>query len=79
MTAIANARLWVEELTEGRISILEIGKQERKGERYIRLLLPFAFTAPAVLERISGSLIDITLTQFATQIPCSWRDQIDQV
>ena len=79
LAAIAKARVWVAELTEDRASISEIAMREGNGERYIRLLLPLAFTAPAVMERISGSLSSVTLTQFATKISCSWRIQLDQV
>ena len=44
LTAIAKARLWVEELTGNQATIPEIAEREGKGERYIRLLLPLAFT-----------------------------------
>jgi hypothetical protein len=77
LIAIAEARVWVEELTKNQVTIAQIAKREGKGERYIRLLLPLAFTAPIVvatlLQRTASTAI--TLTQLAAYWPPSWKLQ----
>jgi site-specific DNA recombinase len=56
LTAIAKARLWVDDLTHDKASIAGIAKREGKIERHIRLLLPLAFVSPAFVRTIaSGS------------------------
>jgi hypothetical protein len=76
LTAITKSRLWVEELTNDQISIEDIANREGKGERYIRLLLPLAFSAPDVVEALAESRLgSVTLTQLSAQWPCSWRSQ----
>jgi len=77
LIAIAKARVWVEELTENQTTIPEIAKREGKGERYIRLLLPLAFTAPAIVEKLLSptALKAITLSHAAASRPSSWKLQ----
>jgi len=80
LTAIAKARVWVAELTESQTTIPEIAKREGKGERYIRLLLPLAFTAPWVVTMLlRGTAQPITLTQVAAGWPSSWAQQTELV
>jgi site-specific DNA recombinase len=46
--AIAKARIWIDDLIEGRISsFAEIAEREGKVARHIRLLAPLAFVSPA--------------------------------
>jgi DNA invertase Pin-like site-specific DNA recombinase len=81
LIAIAKARVWVEELTENRTTIYEIAKLEGKGERYIRMLLPLAFTAPAVVKKLIERIVqlEITLTQMTEDWPPSWKLQSERL
>jgi hypothetical protein len=48
LTAIARARFWMNDLTEGRVnSFEEIARSENKAERHIRHLAPLAFASPS--------------------------------
>jgi hypothetical protein len=77
LTAIAKARVWVEELTENQTTIPQIAKREGKGERYIRLLLPLAFTAPTLVEQLFERIATqgLTLSRITADFPCSWKAQ----
>jgi site-specific DNA recombinase len=78
LTAIAKARLWVDELVADKVSISEIAGREGKGERHIRLLLPLAFLAPAIIEAILNDrrVAEVTVTRLAPQVLYSWADQV---
>ena len=53
LTAIAKARLWIDDIVEGRVaSFAEIAEREGKVERHIRLLAPLAFASPVVISNI---------------------------
>jgi hypothetical protein len=72
LAAIGKARLWVNELLAGG-SFAEFAKREGKGERHIRLLLPLAFTPPAVVRGlIDGTMPPTTVTGMAKAVPLSW-------
>ncbi|MEO8894734.1 MAG: hypothetical protein ABI450_02525 [Rhizomicrobium sp.] len=77
LTAIAKARGWMSDMIADRITISEIASQEGNGERHIRLLLPLAFTAPAVVEAISNGSVPAgtTVTGLANSLPHSWAEQ----
>jgi site-specific DNA recombinase len=77
LAAAARARSWLEELTEDGMTIAEIARLESRGERHIRLLLPLAFLAPALVEVwASGSAPSaLTITGLAQSIPNSWASQ----
>jgi hypothetical protein len=54
LTAIAKARAWIEDLTEGRVtSFADIAKREGKVERHIRLLAPLAFVSPSIVANMA--------------------------
>jgi site-specific DNA recombinase len=74
LTAIAKARVWVEELVADRTTILDIAKREGKGERHIRLLLPLGFIAPTIVEIIASgnSYSNFTITWLAQSAQLSW-------
>ena len=78
LTAIGKARLWIDDLMEGRVgSIDAIAEREGKGERHIRLLMPLAFVSP----RIVGAIVDgtapagLTVTALARALPHGWSEQ----
>jgi hypothetical protein len=71
-TAIGEARRWMDEVVQG-ASYAEIAKKEDKGERQIRLLLPLAFTPPAMVRAIVDGTIRVsTVTDLARRIPLVW-------
>lgn len=77
ITAVAKARVWIDELTIGHVTVEDIARREGKGVRQIRLLLPLAFAAPAlvktILERTTPQRI--TITGLARSLPSSWTAQ----
>jgi site-specific DNA recombinase len=55
LTAIARARSWMNDLSEGRVnSFEEIARSENKVERHIRHLAPLAFVSPRIIEAIAN-------------------------
>jgi site-specific DNA recombinase len=81
LTAIAKARMWIEDLTEGRaVSFAEIAKREGKVERHIRLLAPLAFISPRFTSDITNGLATSSaVTELAKRVPYSWRYQQDEL
>jgi site-specific DNA recombinase len=77
LTAIAKARAWIEDLTEGRVtSFADIAKREGKVERHIRLLAPLAFVSPAIVSDIAdGFAPPLGVTKFAKQLAYAWSEQ----
>ena len=78
LTAIARARAWMNDLSEGRVnSFEEIARNENKVERHIRHLAPLAFVAPRIVEAIvNGSApADLTVTLLARALPHGWAAQ----
>jgi len=47
LAAIGKARRWVDALMAGE-TLADIAREEGKGERFIRMLIPLAFTSPAI-------------------------------
>jgi site-specific DNA recombinase len=78
LTAIAKARSWMNDLTEGRAaSFDEIARREGKVERHIRYLAPLAFVSPRIIEAIANgnAPTDLTATTLARKLPHSWAEQ----
>jgi site-specific DNA recombinase len=77
LTAIAKARMWIDDLAEGRVtSFTEIAKREGKVERHIRLLAPLAFVSPRSTSDITNGLaLSIAVTELAKRVPYSWGYQ----
>jgi DNA invertase Pin-like site-specific DNA recombinase len=79
LIAIANARNWIDDLTNGRVaSFAAIARREGKIERYIRLLAPLAFLSPRIVSTILDGTASANLS--ATQLvrvalPYSWAEQ----
>ena len=78
LIAIAKARSWVDELTNGRLgSFAVLARREGKVERHMRLLVPLAFVSP----RVVSGLLDgtapagLTTTALARGLPWSWAEQ----
>jgi site-specific DNA recombinase len=50
---IARAHCWFDNLVSGRAaSMVDIGKQENVGKRYVRRIIRLAFLAPDIVEQI---------------------------
>lgn len=78
LSAIAKARIWIDELVEAPLSSLaEIAKREGKVERHIRLLAPLAFVSPRLIsEIIHGTACpNLTVTGLAKALAYSWAEQ----
>jgi site-specific DNA recombinase len=81
LIAIARARSWMNDLSEGRVnSFEEIARSENKVERHIRRLIPLAFVSPRIVEAIvNGSApAELTVTSLASALPHSWAKQEKQ-
>jgi hypothetical protein len=76
LTAIAKARVWIDDLAEGRAaSFAEIAKREGKVERHIRLLAPLAFVSPNLIsDMINGVAASVTVTDLAKRTPYLWSE-----
>jgi len=75
LAAIANARKWVDDLVSGRVATIdELAHRENKVERHVRLLLPLAFVAPALVRAIANGSAPahLTVTGLARSVPHSW-------
>jgi site-specific DNA recombinase len=78
LTAIARARSWMNDLSEGRVSSFEeIARSENKVERHIRHLAPLAFVSPRIVEAIANGSApaDLTVSSLARPLPHSWAAQ----
>jgi site-specific DNA recombinase len=78
LLAVAKARVWINDLTSGRIrSFAEIARSEGKVERHIRLLAPLAFLPPYTLAEIANWTYarDVNLTMLARIVPLSWSSR----
>jgi site-specific DNA recombinase len=76
--AIVKARIWIDDLVEGRVSsFAEIAKREGNVERHIRLLAPLAFVSPRIISEIidGAGFPDLTVTGLAKRLAYSWREQ----
>src|ERR1700730_2273051 len=78
LEAIAKARVWIDDLVEGRVnSLAEIARRERKVGRHARLLAPLAFVSPwVVFAIIDGMAVAQTnVTALAIALPYCWAEQ----
>ncbi|HRF07916.1 MAG TPA: recombinase family protein [Xanthobacteraceae bacterium] len=76
LSAIARARKWVSDIDSGTVQSLdEIASQEGHVERHIRLLLPLAFTPPALISAILEGQAphDLTVTGLVRQVSFNWQ------
>jgi hypothetical protein len=78
LKAIANARVWIDDLVTGRLkSLADIARQENKVERHVRLLAPLAFASPQLVSAIAAGTASARLkvTSLAEALPCLWSRQ----
>jgi DNA invertase Pin-like site-specific DNA recombinase len=77
LTAIAKARLWVDELVSGNaISTEVIARRERCSERAVRMTLPLAFLNPDLIRAaVEGTLPDGVGLSRLTELPACWTEQ----
>ena len=81
LKATARAHRWFDDLVSGRsASMVEIGKREGVGKRYVSRMIRLAFLAPAIVERIAEGRQPPELTaQFLStgrgDFPLSWQAQ----
>jgi len=72
LAGVARARRWVHQLTMG-ASLTEIAKQEGKGERQIRMLVPLAFLPPPRARAfVDGAGEAANLAALAKAVPLIW-------
>jgi hypothetical protein len=81
LKVVARANQWLAELLSGRSrSLVEIGKREGVGKRYISRIVRLAFLAPSVIEEIAYGQQPPELTAQALStrpgdLPLSWNAQ----
>ena len=81
LKATARARRWFNDLVSGRAaSMVEIGRREGIGKRYVSRMIRLAFLAPAIIECIAEGRQPPELTaQFLStgrgNLPLSWQAQ----
>jgi site-specific DNA recombinase len=78
LTAIAKARIWIDDLFQGRVgSFSEIAMREGKVERHIRLLAPLAFVSPRIVLEIADGVAPavLTVTGLVKRLAHSWAEQ----
>jgi site-specific DNA recombinase len=81
LKATARARRWFDDLVSGRAaSMVEIGKREGVGKRYVSRMIRLAFLAPTIIERIAEGRQPPELSaQFLStgrgDLPLSWSAQ----
>jgi DNA invertase Pin-like site-specific DNA recombinase len=75
LSAIANARRWLNALVNG-ASMADIAKNAGIGERQARTLLNLAFLSPHyVQELITGARVGPTVTDLASKVPLGWAER----
>jgi hypothetical protein len=63
LTAMARARSWMQDLSEGRVNSFEqIARSENKVQRHIRRLIPLAFVSPRIVDAIANGSAPADLT-----------------
>lgn|ERR1700682_6429951 len=78
---VARARCWFDDLVLGRAaSMVEIGKREKVGKRYVSRIIRLAFLAPKLVEQIVNGcqppeLTAESLLRDRTQLPLAWESQ----
>jgi hypothetical protein len=77
LAGIARARLWREEIVEGRgASAGEIASREGLSERSVRMTLSLAFLSPAIIRSImEGALPRGVGVSSLSELPASWAKQ----
>jgi site-specific DNA recombinase len=77
LTAIAWARLWLDDLSKGRVtSFADIARRENKVERHIRLIL-LACLSPRLIDAIANgnAPAHLTVTLLTSALPHNWAEQ----
>jgi site-specific DNA recombinase len=78
---IARAHCWFDDLVSARAaSMVEIGKREKLGKRYVSRVIRLAFLAPDIVEQIvkgrqPTELTAESLLKDRTQLPLDWESQ----
>ncbi len=78
---IGRARCWFEDLLSGRAhSMVDIGKREKVGKRYVSRVIRFAFLAPDIVEQIAGDhqppdFTAESLLRGQPELPLAWDAQ----
>jgi site-specific DNA recombinase len=81
LKATARARRWFDDLVSGRAaSMVEIGKREGVGNRYVNRMIRLSFLAPAIVERIAEGrqppeLSAQSLSTGPSDLALSWQAQ----
>jgi hypothetical protein len=81
LKAVARANHWLAELLSGRSSsLVEIGRREGVGKRYVSRIIRLAFLAPSIIEQIARGHQppELTVQVLSTRrgdLPLSWQAQ----
>ena len=76
LSAIAKARRWLAELTEG-ADLTSIAQREGCTERHLRAAIRLAFVSPRIVRAVcdGGAVRGLTATSLSNGLPQIWRDQ----
>jgi site-specific DNA recombinase len=78
LTAIARARLWLDDLSKGRVNTFtDIACRENKAERHIRRLMRLACLSPRLVDAIANgnAPAHLTVTLLTSTLPHNWAEQ----
>ena len=80
LKAAARGRLWFEQLAAGEVSSLQaIADRQGVSQRYVSRLLPLAFLAPDIVERIlqGHQPTDLSAARLTNEfeLPLGWAEQ----
>ncbi|MDE2184979.1 MAG: recombinase family protein [Alphaproteobacteria bacterium] len=78
LLGIAKARVWAQELVEGRIAgAEEIARREGCSARYVRVTLSLAFLAPDIIAAVVANAVppNLGISRFTENLPLSWKQQ----
>ena len=78
LLGIAKARVWAQELIEGRMVGTEaIARREGCSARYVRITLPLAFLAPDIIAAVVANAVppNLGISRFTENLPFSWKQQ----
>jgi ParB-like chromosome segregation protein Spo0J len=77
LVSIAKARLWMRELTSGRMDLAGIASREGRSERSVRMLLPLAGLAPEIVEAAMHNRLPdgFGVSRLIADLPLSWAEQ----
>src|SRR4051812_27076224 len=80
--AIAKARRWIKELTQGRIAdFAAIAREEGQTDRHVRKLAALAFLSPRIIAAVIDGTAPANLSAatLSRALPLSWKQQEERL